>query len=480
MIVDILQLKSYVQVSYVNEQGFIDIENIPLPQEGYTNWVITGEDDPDADPVIRNYDGQRVKKVPGSQFKDLNLHEFLFYRTTPEIRDKIFAYNKPQFFSVDIETEITDSKPDPDKAETQILSIAITAPNMATVVMSTSDVNIENVQRYVNEALGDYIKKESFPVKHFKFDTEQEMLTYVFKKFCDSLHCHGGWFYDGYDFKYFKNRAKKLNIDFSMISPIKRLHSADSKPYHRIVIDYMDAYKLASKGLYLSSFSLNYIAEYELGLTKLDSGMSLKKLFSTDYDKFIAYNAIDTILVQMIHRKTNKFDKALNMAYYVSIPVMKAYGQIAIIDSLIFKKLYSKGLVYANEREKTSSKESYAAAYVKEPIKNEVNMPVGIDAKSLYPSTMMSFPLSPDTYVGKCKQSEVQELKAKGYFVSHRLSVYKNPEKPSLYKEIEQDLSKERAQYKDAKGEIWEQLMTLLEQEGEKRGMHLKSRSEYS
>ena len=64
MLIDVVQEKTFVKVSYVNEKGQIELDNLALPPEGYTKWVICDDDDPDRDKEFKNYDGQSVKRVP--------------------------------------------------------------------------------------------------------------------------------------------------------------------------------------------------------------------------------------------------------------------------------------------------------------------------------------------------------------------------------------------------------------------------------
>jgi DNA polymerase elongation subunit (family B) len=159
------------------------------------------------------------------------------------------------------------------------------------------------------------------------------------------------------------------------------------------------------------------------------------------------------------------------MAYYTKLPVCIADGPIAQTDSLIFEEFWAANTVYADEKIQLN-RQQYDGGYVKEPIRHEVNFPTCIDAKSLYPSSMKTWNLSPDSYVGKCKPEDRQKWLAKGYWVSHKNSVYKN-DKDYTYKRIEVKLSNERDKYKAAKADIWENLSKRLEDEAHKRGIHL-------
>lgn len=474
MLIDVIQKDTYVEVSYTTHEGNIDIGKVPLPPEGYSNWKLCEDDDPDRDPVFHNYDGKCVKRVKGKQFYDLNLHEFLVKRTDPEWQRKIFGFNKPNFFSVDIETRITsDCMPKAEEAPTDILSISITAVNMATIILSTRECNMERANKIVQDYLAEYGKEHNltFPTKHIVFDSEKEMLIFFLNMVRTRFHLHGGWNYTGYDWTYIKNRCIKNGINIEISSPAGMVE--DGVPVHRIVIDYMEAYKAGSRGnSSLLSYRLDAVAEYELGLHKLSYDKTLKELYEQDYDRFIAYAIIDTILVQLIHKKTNKIDVLFNMCYYTKVPFKRSDGNIAQTDALQFEEFYNDNLVYADER-KNGVKEKYEGAYVKEPVFHEADFPACYDAKSLYPSTMMTYDISPELYIGKCKPNEVQKLREKGFFVSDKLSVYRRTETGGAFKKLETKLFGERGKFKSKMLYAWDKLTVLIEDEAKRRGLKL-------
>ena len=474
MLIDVIQEKTFVKVSYVNENGQIALENLPLPPEGYTKWVICDEDDPDKDPVFHNYDGQPVKRVSANKFEDLNLTEFLTKRIDPEIQKKIFAFHKPNGFSVDIETRITDdAMPQAETAPNDILTISITAPNMATIILTTKKPNVDKVQEILNETpVWEYCRerKIELPWKYIYFPNEREMLIFFCQMVRKNFHLIFGWNFTWYDWKYITNRCIKLSIPWEKLMSPEEKADNDRIPIHRLVIDYMDAYKAGSRGnSSLLSYSLDSVAQFELGLNKLDYPLTLKELYLQDFDRFIAYAIIDTILVQLIHKKTNKIDVMFNMAYYTKVPFKSSDGNIAQTDALQFVEMYAQNQVYADVKE-VGTKEKYEGAFVKEPVYHECDFPAAWDAKSLYPSTIRAYNISPENYIGPCKPHEVAKLREKGFFVSEKLSVYKNSEDGS-FKRLESKLATERTIYKTAMLHIWDNFIPEVEKELKRRGL---------
>lgn len=472
MIVDIKQKQTSVQVSYTDERGGISLCDIPLPEQGYQNWVICDADDPDRSHDKVNWDGKPVKKVSGKRFEDLNLHEFIQIGAPVEYRELLHKTNIPHAFSVDIETEITDdAMPDAETAPNKILSISVTAPNMATVLLSLKQCDMEKTMSIVNEEMKAWSHKYTFRTKHIVFNTEKEMLEYFCIKCRDIFHVIIGWNYLSYDNQYIKNRCKKCGINYNICSPTQEL-DGNGTPLHRLVIDYLEVYKeRASRDI--TSFKLDNVAEYEIGMHKLKYEKTLRELYREDYDRFCAYAIIDTILVQLIHKKKNSISLQYNMAYYCKIPIKHAGKQISQTDALIFKEFWNTGRVWATPR--TSPKKyDYPGAFVKPPTQHEVDFPSCWDAKSLYPSSGITMKISPDSYLGKVKNDmDIPRLRKEGYIVTHRKSIYKT-DKQYLFPKLWKDLRVERDVYKAAMFRIWQNIEEKVENEAKRRGFKLR------
>ena len=473
MIIDIQQEDTFVNVSYTNDKGGISNVEIPLPEEGYSNWELCDESDPYKDNTLTNYDGKSVKRVPGRKFNDLNLHEFLQIRAPQKYLDLIHTMNKPNFFSVDIETEITDdANPDAETAPNRILSISITAPNMATVILSLREVNMDNVMKIVRENMGDYAKRYAFDTKHIVFENEKSMLEWFIFNMREIFHVIGGWYFLGYDWLYIKNRCSKLGIRVQNASPTGRL-DYDGIPMHRMIIDYKELYEKNAPADIIS-FALNEVSDFELGVGKLDYEYTLKELYEQHPDEFIAYAIIDTLLVQLIHKKTNIIDIQFNMAYYTKISSKRSGKNIALTDSLIFREFWNRGQIYG-DAPKSYERMDYPGAFVKPPVKPEVDFPAGVDAKSLYPSSGITMRISPDSFAGTCKDKDIPILRKNGFIVTHNNNVYKR-DKEYLFTKIWKALRNERDIYKkECMMVIYLKYLPAIEEEARRRNIKLKS-----
>jgi hypothetical protein len=105
MLIDIVQNKDNVSVSYVNENNKIDIINIPL-KYGYYKYVSAEEFEKDNINIVKNLRSFKrnslIKREPDRYFSKHNLNEFINYEVKeefPEIYEKISSLNIPLPFS---------------------------------------------------------------------------------------------------------------------------------------------------------------------------------------------------------------------------------------------------------------------------------------------------------------------------------------------------------------------------------------------
>ena len=158
MLIDIVQNKDNVSVSYVNENNKIDIINIPL-KYGYYKYVSAEEFEKDNINIVKNLRSFKrnslIKREPDRYFSKHNLNEFINYEVKeefPEIYEKISSLNIPLPFSVDIETDITDEfgYSDQYKTENRILSISISDFNLNSLIFVLKNPEQPNFTDFEN------------------------------------------------------------------------------------------------------------------------------------------------------------------------------------------------------------------------------------------------------------------------------------------------------------------------------------------
>ena len=105
----------------------------------------------DEDGEFENWNGRRIKRV----FKDtltytpneFDILEFL-YEMDPEMNKLFHAQYFPKLYTWDIETEVSDEFPDPEKAEQKITAISLVGPDMSCIVYGLHNLSIEKQERF--------------------------------------------------------------------------------------------------------------------------------------------------------------------------------------------------------------------------------------------------------------------------------------------------------------------------------------------
>jgi len=449
MLLDVDSDNNKIFVSYYNKEGTVSFKEFNTP---LWSWYVCGERDYNKHSKIRNWDGRAVKKVPSKYFNKLAMIEFL--HNLPEKDQKeIFEPHFPKVYFVDIETEVTDGFPHPEQANNKVTSIAISTPNKEVIVLAIKDINFKEKER-IGERINKYLESvdENFKFVFQYFKTEYDMMYTFIHKFLPKFPMVTGWNFIKFDWLYIVNRCKHLGIDPRQASPTEKLRKDDYIPCHIGMLDYMDMYRKWDRTVDVKeNFKLDTAANAVLGLKKVKYNGTLQDLYEKDYEKFIFYNAIDTILVQLIHEKLRTMEIVLTLSNMCMISLYKAESPVTITESLLLRKFLDRGLVMARDftdQAQQGKKEQYTGAYVKQPI---VGMHIGVacfDFASLYPSIMRQFNVSPESFLKKVHPSKEKEEREANptKIVSCTGAVYEK--EASILKNILDELYANRKSYK--------------------------------
>ena len=220
-------------------------------------------------------------------------------------------------------------------------------------------------------------------------------------------------------------------------------------------LDYLDLYK---KFTYVTreSYKLDFIAETELGKNKLESGFdTFKEFYEGDWNRFVEYNIIDTVIVDELEDKMKLIELALTMAYDAKCNYNDVFSAVRTWDSLLYNHLWEKNIVI---HQKSGKKDrQIEGAYVQEPKPGGYDWVCSFDATSLYPSILMQYNMSPETIVPGFKYDvkvddlldryKLDKLKEKNYAMASNGTCYTR-EKQGLFPEIVQKFFNDRLKYK--------------------------------
>ena len=263
------------------------------------------------------------------------------------------------------------------------------------------------------------------------FEKEEDMLK-TFLDLIDDADVISGWNSEGYDIPYTVNRIKRvLSKDdtrrfclwgqFPKEREFER-YGATSATYDivgRVHMDYMQLYR---KYTYEErhSYSLDAIAEYELGESKTQYEGTLDQLYNQDFKQFIVYNRQDTLLLDKLDKKLRFLDLANELAHANTVLLATTMGAVAVTEQAIINEAHERGLVVPNRKQRSSDEEDTAAAgaYVAYPKKGIHEWIGAVDINSLYPSAIRALNMGMETVVGQLRpimtDRYINEIVSKG------------------------------------------------------------------
>ena len=275
-------------------------------------------------------------------------------------------------------------------------------------------------------SIQDYNTKHitTFGVK--PYDNKRDDVTYVecsdevelFDKFLafweeESPDLITGWNLELYDIPYLVGRMTRIlgDKETRRLSPWGVVKTKEIEISGRVqlqceiagisIIDYLNLYK---KFTYVNreSYALNHIAEVELGMEKLDHSEfdTFKDFYTKDWDKFVRYNIIDVELVDRLEQKLKLIELCIMMAYNAKTNYTDVFYQVRMWDAITYNYLRERNIAVP-PKEITSKTEKFPGAYVKEPAPGMYDWVVSFDLASLYPSLLMMYNISPETYMEK-------------------------------------------------------------------------------
>jgi DNA polymerase elongation subunit (family B) len=255
-------------------------------------------------------------------------------------------------------------------------------------------------------------------------DSEEEMLD-MFLTIIDDADIISGWNSEGYDVPYTVNRiARLMGADHCRrfclwnAKPVRRefeKYGKLSETYDfigRVHLDYLDLYR---KYTYheLHTYRLDYVGEIELGENKVHYEGTLDQLYNNDFEKFIAYNRQDTMLLYKMDAKLQYIDLVNVLAHANTVTLRTTMGAVAMTDQAIVNEAHARGLIVPDKKRGADSETQAAGAYVAYPKKGMHDWIGSMDLNSLYPSLLRALNMSTESIIGQVRHVQTkQELTA--------------------------------------------------------------------
>lgn len=347
-------------------------------------------------------------------FHNINAEQqFLLETFRDDFNSEDFSKNKLKIFYLDIETYGKNGFSTPEEASDPI--------NLITVYDSLS-------QNYYTWGLNKNYTPKNENETYIRC-SDEEVLLKKFLEFWENDYpdCISGWNICGYDIPYIINRIAILFDDqeAKRLSPVNKLRFVENASVNKLgkkmdrwyisgisILDYMEVYKTFSLGD-RESYSLNYISEYELGESKIAYiTSSLADLADQDWETFVDYNIQDVKLLIKLEEKLKFLKLIRNLSYRGFVPFEKAMGKVSLITGAVANQAKKQGLVIPTFKTE-NIKTKFAGGFVKEPKPGLYEDVVTYDANSLYPNTIITLNISPETKIGKIIKSENEQYTLK-------------------------------------------------------------------
>lgn len=167
------------------------------------------------------------------------------------------------------------------------------------------------------------------------------------------------------------------------------------------VLDYQDLYMKFNKKP-IPNRKLDTVAEIELKEAKVQhESTNLAELSEKDWDLFVFYNIIDVDLIRRLEEKLKFMEVARMLAYFGLCPLYKSLDTLPIVTGYCAVNAYEEGKVIPTFERDGKDWRTYVGGYVADPEPGVYKNIVSFDLNSLYPNTMITLNMSPETKLGK-------------------------------------------------------------------------------
>lgn len=154
------------------------------------------------------------------------------------------------------------------------------------------------------------------------------------------------------------------------------------------------------------NFTKEQFSKYK-SLFKEVNVSNLQKLYEEDFEIYMYYNAVDSVLVQKIHDARNYISIIYAISSLAQIRIVdvvsqmnNALGSLAITEGVLRNRFRKMDNIVLFRDEKGDAESTIAGGWVKDPVVGMNQWCVCYDFASLYPTTQRQFFIAPETFVG--------------------------------------------------------------------------------
>lgn len=329
----------------------------------------------------------------------------------------------------DIEVDDKDGFPSPDRAEREVTCITVYDDYVEDYIVFLYHPELPDVHH--DEAKVKIYDDESRMMRAFN--------KYIVNRDFDAIT---GWNFSDFDARYLVNRLDVLEDDEDAIdvdkNDLSKFGSAYDDGYFgakikgMAVVDMLRAYQNLQFSD-LDSYSLEDVAQEELGTGKIKDNRDLYVLWENEPQKLVDYNFKDVELTVKLEQKQNIIKFYEEIANYVGGRLAEVVDASKAVDVKVLRAVHGEWAVPSSGNVET---EEFEGAKVFDPISGVKDTVIVLDLKSLYPMSMKTMNAGPET------KDEDGELVAPN-------GIRFNNDEDAVVVEIIDEMLEERQKYKD-------------------------------
>jgi DNA polymerase elongation subunit (family B) len=346
--------------------------------------------------------------------KRMNSNKNLFesdVKPVNKVLEKYYQHTNPAemhvaFFDIETDFDRETGYSSPEDASNAILSVAVHLQWLGQTVclaVPPKGMDMEEAKK-IADRVGNTIM----------YYEEAHMLD-AFLTLIEDADVLSGWYSEGFDIPYTVNRITRIlgkaetrRMCLWNELPEMRMVARGGKesPTYdlvgRVHLDYLQLYK---KFIYEQrpSWSLDAIAEHELGDCKVPYDGTLDALYNKDFEKFLRYNIQDTELLDKLDKKLQYIDLACSIAHGNSVVIKAAMGAVAVTEQAIIIEAHNRNVMVPDRVRVGEDDLPAAGGWVQTPKKGLHRWVGSSDLNSLYPSVLRALNMSPETIVGQVR-----------------------------------------------------------------------------
>lgn len=208
-----------------------------------------------------------------------------------------------------------------------------------------------------------------------------------------------GWNVKKFDMTYIITRMMALNLDHNKLSPRDNVWFKREREQcviqGRVILDLLQGYRRIL-WKQIPSFKLDEIGKSEFKIGKVEYKGWIRDFWKNDFKNFLLYNVRDIDITVELDKKYTIITQLNNFRKISGCEFSDVHMNSRMIDTFVLRKCNGKYILPSKVYRKDFKRDKISGGFVLEPKPGLLRRVAVFDLKSLYPSIMMAFNLSPE------------------------------------------------------------------------------------